>query len=419
MRRTSVLAWVAALLALLAVPGPFGPLGPPPAGAAPAAACARGAADRAHRWFEAAPPLPARGLGRQAQSGSTVQVRAAALDPADPRVVLATDGTRVQRSDDGGCTWREVWTLDVEDTVSEIAALDVAHVAGHSRVLLVVVTGPPHALGEAVRLRIVRSDDGRGGWTTAYEAAGVRTAAQHGPGALVRSGAGATAYAALPSPTGAYTWVATADGRTWEQRTPPGASDTPADLNGAAASPWDPAEVWQWHGAGPARLRVSRDGARTWRDVDPWPTFPTKPFWEVADVAWPRRNGPARIVVAGGSLRQFDDPADPAAVLAWSGDGGTSWGVSFPPRKVSFVEGPVTHTARGDAVLTGADGRVYLVPYRGRVPRREEWRPLAPLGRPPDPNWPVSFGLDAARTSAPGVVLVPDYTRLRLLAVPP
>lgn len=394
-----------------------GTLAGPSATAAP---CGRTAAARAGAWFDARPPLPDRYPGRDLVEGGIRVLRAAALDPVDPRVVVATDGTRVQRSDDGGCTWREVYDVGPGDAVTQIAALDVARVGGRSRVLLVLVTEPPRPVAGVARFEVVRSDDGVSGWTSVHTSFGLLTAQHHDPVALVRSGAGGTAYAVLPSLTGTYSYVRSPDGRTWQERTPPGDADASVGLTGIAVSPWNADEVWEWSMLSAARLRVSVDGAVTWRPVDPWPTYENDPYWLLADVAWPRRGGPARVVVAGGSTPSAVTPADPSAVLAWSGDGGATWGLSFPPKSVSLVNGPLASTLRGDVVLVGQDGTTFRVPHTGRVPKRAEWRRIAPLG-PAEPTVQYHLGFDADRTGgmSPGVVLVPGLQRLRLLTVAP
>lgn len=392
--------------------------------AATAAPCGRAAAERSGKWFAAQPPLPPRGLGRQVLHGTSAQVRAAGIDPADPRIVLATDGTRVQRSDDGGCTWREVWSLGPEDAVVEITSIDVARVAGRTRVLLTTVAEPYRPVANVVRVQVVRSDDGRGGWTTAYETVGTLNATQGYNFVKVRSGAGGAAYAVVPSPEGTVSYVRSADGRDWQARVP-AAGTAMYQLWGLAVSPWNPDELWEWGDAvsGGRTLRRSTDGARTWQRVDPWPAYEPDPVWRVVDVAWPRRGGPARVVVPGGSgTSQSAEGFDANPVLAWSGDGGATFGLAFPPRgmKLSMANGPVSHTPRGDVVLVAGAGTVLRVPYGRRVPRPEEWRRLASL---PVPHSLENdhFGYDAMRaggTAACGL-LVPTFTNLQLLTVAP
>lgn len=392
-----------------------------PAAPVSGTACGRAAAVRAGRWFVASPPRPERSVAHQALNGSAQRVSSAAVDPADPRVVLMSDGARVQRSDDGGCTWREVWALGADEPVSDITSLDVARVAGRSRVLLTVVTRPPfsEAWASPVRVQVVRSDDGRGGWATVYETFGTLTLLHPRGAVQVRSGAGGAAYVAVPTAAGTVGWAATADGRTWQARS---TGDTLAWLHGFAVSPWDPDEVYVWGSraeTGTPELRLSADGARTWRVLDPWPAADPDPTWTAADVAWPRRGAPARVVVPGGAAG-FEHGSSPT--LAWSGDGGATFGVALPPRGAGIVlaKAQVTHTPRGDAIVVAEGGEVYRVPNGPRVPRREDWRALARY--PADlKSHALQFGHDAARASAtaPCVVLLPEWTSLPLLTVPP
>lgn len=408
MGRTWVVAAMAAALVVPVAP-------------ASGAVCGRAAAVRAGRWFVASPPLPKRSPAHEAFNGTQQRVSSAAVDPTDPRVVVVSDGARVQRSDDGGCTWREVWALGADEPVSEVTSLDVARVGGRSRVLLTVVTRAPYleVVASPVRVQVVRSDDGRGGWTPVYETAGALTGL-HSPTAVqVRSGAGGAAYVTVPTPAGTVGWAASPDGRTWQVRS---TGDTLTWLHGFAVSPWDANEVYVWgrraEGTTP-ELRRSTDGARTWRVLDPWPAADPDPEWTAADVAWPRRGAPARVVVPGGAAG-FDGGSPPG--LAWSGDGGATFGVSLQPRGAGLVlaEAQVTHTPRGDAILVAEGGEVYRVPNGPRVPRREEWRALA--------RYPAKltshddqFGHDSARASAtaPCVVVLPDWTSVPLLTVPP
>src|SRR4051812_22159553 len=63
------------------------------------------------RWSVVSPPFATPSAARSTTRGDVRNLRAVGVDPADARVLVATDGAFVQRSDDGGCTWHEVWRL--------------------------------------------------------------------------------------------------------------------------------------------------------------------------------------------------------------------------------------------------------------------------------------------------------------------
>jgi hypothetical protein len=400
-----------------------------PAGAAP---CGLAAATRAGRWFAATPPEAPYSDAHATLFGTTHALRAIGVDPVDPRVVLATDGDHLHRSDDGGCSWHEVWRLPAtgaadapsRDT-AEITSVDVARVGGRSRVLLVVTaTGWGWGVG---RTYAVRSADGRTGWTVVGDPAafgGVYDRMQ-GPWApAAHSGAGGVAYAAVPSPLGTVAYVRTTDGgATWTVRGLPDAA-TPTSMTGFAVSPYDADDLWEWggaHGKTPGeltRLRHSTDGGATWRPVDPWAVFGSgRPDWYTLDVAWPRRGAPSRLLVLGGS-RVDAGPSPP--VLAWSGDGGQTFQQVVPPVRTSLLHAAVTHTSAGDAVVAVPTGEAYRITLRGRVPRAGDWRALAPFPVQSPTEWTL-LGHDLARASAGSrsVVAIRTWRSVLLLTAAP
>ena len=258
------------------------------AGAVPASAapCGRAAAVRSGFWFVATPPLPPHTGAHELWHGAGARLRTVAVDAADPRVVLVTDGVRVQRSDDGGCTWRQVYALTgapgvttPDGDVGEIRSMDVTRVGGRVRVLL-LVQSVGYDYPQPVRTVVVRSDDGYTGWAAVADPlfVGVHDYAR-GPWGPVVRGTAQVAYAAMPSPTGAVAYFRSTDGgRTWALRTSPTDRTAPVAIVGFAVNPWNPAELWEWGGrwsqAGDmlTALRRSTDGGATWSSVDPWPS---------------------------------------------------------------------------------------------------------------------------------------------------
>jgi hypothetical protein len=400
-----------------------------PASGAPA--CGRAAAAKAGRWYAATPPMAPYSDTHQKAFGATQSLHALGVDPADPRVVVVTDGDHVHRSDDGGCTWREVWRLPETAAadapgrdLAEITSVDVARVGGRSRVLLAVTaTGWGWATG---RTYAVRSDDGRTGWSVVGDPvafAGTFDPQQGAWPPVVHSGSGGVAYAAVPSRIGTVSYARSADGgRTWTAPLPdPGA---PTAMTGFAVSPYDAGELWEWggaHGRTPGeltRLRHSTDGGATWQQVDPWPAFgATRPYWYALDVAWPRAGAPARLVVLGGSSTQNGPPPP---VLAWSGDAGRTFQQVVPPIRTSLLQAAVTHTARGDVIVAAPTGETYRITSRGGPPRAGDWRALPGFPVQPPAEWTL-LGHDLARASAssPSVVAVRTWRRVVLLTVAP
>ncbi|HVF06529.1 MAG TPA: hypothetical protein VNA20_16940 [Frankiaceae bacterium] len=394
-----------------------------------AAPCGRGAAARPGTWYVSTPPPATRTPVRQALTGPYSALRAVAVDPADPRVVFVTDGGQVARSDDAGCSWRTVYTLPgapasgPDGDTGEIRSIDVARVAGRTRVLL-ALDGAGNDTPYVARPVLVRSADGVTGWTPVTEAgfaAGVYDAERGRWAPVVRS-SGGTAYAALPGPAGAVAYFRSTDGgATWALRSSPADPAAPVRLTGFAVNPWNADELWEWGGRwsrGRERttgLRRSTDGGATWTWLDPWPSYERKPSWQSADVAWPRRGGPARVLVFGEA--DDGDVEIDAPVLAWSGDGGKSFNAALPPTRTVLFEAAVTHLANGDAVVVAPDRTAFRIAHRGRPPLRADWRTLP---KPPESAAFATAGYDAARASGalPALVAVPGARTVQLMAVP-
>ena len=134
-----------AAAAALAVAGPLGllaALGAPPT---PTRCADASAVTRAGDWEAVRGPSFTVRPGGRGQA-----ITAFAVHPTEPRTRYATNGTSVERSDDGGCTWREVYALpDVpseEDTLAASTAEVLELVAptdprGADRLLLLVRDG--------------------------------------------------------------------------------------------------------------------------------------------------------------------------------------------------------------------------------------------------------------------------------------
>jgi hypothetical protein len=393
--------------------------------------CGRAAAVRSGRWYVSSPALLAHSATHQTLHGDVRHLRAAALDPVDPRTAVITDGERVLRSDDGGCSWRQVWALPAgpaldgpDRDTGEITSVDVAHVAGRSRVLLAVM-GNGWGATYGARSYLVRSDDGRTGWTLVGDAATLTGPYDHQDGSWppVVHSRGDVAYAAVSGPLGTVAYVRSTDGgHTWAARSDPTDLGAPTAMTGFAVSPWTPDELFEWGGtrskAGDPLpgLRRSTDGGRTWRAVDPWSAFGGwKVSWSTADVAWPRRGAPARLFVVGGTATSSGGNP-PLAV--WSGDAGATFRQVIPGTRLPLVHAAVTHLPSGDAVVVAENGESFAVRCALGPPSGGDWRPLPRTPKPPGPSWAVlGPDLASAAGTSPVVVAVPTASSLQLLTV--
>lgn len=414
-RRPWGLACLSLLAALAAVP-------------ADAAPCARARADRTRTWYVSTPATPANSAVHDALHVGGGAIRALAVDPVNPRVVFAAAGAFLVRSNDGGCTWTQVYRLPAAPSVTvpdadtgAIVGIDASRgPGGRTRVLLVAQTDAQFGPG---RIVVVRSEDGYRDWTVAAELPATVTAKAATWMPVLRS-AGGVAYAVVPGPTGPAYHRSTDGGKAWALRTALPDPKAPGRVRGFAVSPWQPDELWEWgddtavDGTDLTGLRRSTDGGASWTAVDPWPAYAPgdKPTWQTADVAWPRKGGPARVLVLGG---KNDGSGEDTPVASWSGDGGRAFSLALPPTHTTpLKDATVTHFANGDAVVVAANRMVYRLAYRGRAPRRTDWTFLAKVPEPGS-TWPLGNNDPTqAGGSRPGVVVVRANVRVQFLAVP-
>lgn len=394
--------------------------------AAPAeAACGRAKAERAGTWFTSKPPLKPRPVARQALVGNDAVVRAIAVDPGNRLGLFVTDGEHLLRSNDGGCSWQQVYALPdtpglttPDGAAGDIVSMDVARVGGKTRVLL-AVRGTMSQLPVHLRTVVVRSEDGYTGWTPVVDP--VTFASGNAPWQPVIRSAGPIAYVAFPSLNGEATYARSADGgKTWTVRTPADDEPVPKSVSGFAVNPARPDELWDWNtlpygsDARETGLRRSTDGGRSWVALDPWPAYAAehKPGFSSAEVAWPRRGGPARVMVLGEA--ESKDSHNPVA--GWSGDGGRTFQQVVPPlRTIPLVDAAASHFPNGDVVLMNRYKQGFRIPHRGRPPTRAEWQWLPKLSG--DIGTAHIKDSVQAAGSRPGVVAVAGLLHVHLLMV--
>jgi hypothetical protein len=193
---------------------------------------------------------------RERDGGAAQGLVAYAVDPFDPRAVYASNGTSLMRSDDGGCRWREVWSL--EPAPSQAMPLSAAT----ARVVAIAVPEDrrEHAtvyavLTEGDRARVVRSPSGEPG-TFVLADSGLPPAGA--PGLFRVSGANPDF---LYLTAGNALYASEDAGATWTSRTPVTEVGTATPIDALALDPKGPNNLYA---VVSGALRHSRDGGRTW-----------------------------------------------------------------------------------------------------------------------------------------------------------
>lgn len=334
----------------------------------------------------------------RAPGGSVVHATVASR----PTTSYVSDGVRIARTTDGGCTWREVWRVPAarsaeqpyDAATAQVVALAVPPAPkAAARVLAVVqdgVDGSETSTGATLegRLHVVRSEDGGATWTSGDSglvttSRNVRReqidAAGSGRCGDVR---GCVLRIAPSDPDVVYLATETtpllpgrlhrsADGgRTWVPRASlvqPSGAGVPGGLGSLAVDPVAPDVLWA---EVDGRLAQSRDGGTTWRAVHVASVY--------GDLLTLQSSSgrPTRV------LHLLQDPQGrPWAVAARalrSDDGGAG----FRPANVSGLHGQRTDSiASGprpdDLVALTASGRGTLL---GFSPRSGRWVDLDPQG---------------------------------------
>ena len=218
-----------------------------------------------------------------------------AVDPRDPLRQFATNGRVIERTLDGGCTWKEVHFvpapnpgLIVNDTglSDSIVQLGVSE-QGSSPGRVWALAAPLEDTAAPVRVAV--SDDGGDTWEE--RSSGLPALHTRTDTPFVSTGVGvnhpAAVLALAPSnPDFAYiglsstvdgdgpVYATTDGGRTWERRGPLDSYvATQGQITEIAVDPGDPLSLWMLGFRGSTLLR-SPDGGRTWSPVDLGPSGP-------------------------------------------------------------------------------------------------------------------------------------------------
>jgi photosystem II stability/assembly factor-like uncharacterized protein len=269
--------------------------------------------------------------------------------------VLASDGAKVMRSEDGGCTWEpsfDVTTIDTGDTHVLPRVSTLVFPDGGATALMVLEGVAGKAGG-----RVLRSTDGGANW----QAAGAGLPALGAVRDLAAAPSDANAlYAALahddnlgesdPAGVSGALYASTDGGRSWEARS------QGDQLDRVAVDPADPARLW----AVRANHTVERssDGGRTWAQVRMPVADPDPVALKWRDLAIARNPGkPATIVVVASPTATSDVSAIVASV-----DDGKSFHV-LP----SDGLGPVTGVTFGNSanqvlIVSGSSSTAFRGP---------------------------------------------------------
>lgn len=197
---------------------------------------------------------------RSRDGGAAGDLTAYTVDPYDPKVVYVTNGTTVMRSDDGGCRWREVWSLETSPSDAmpmTAASARIVSLASpedrreHTTVYAIVA----EAGDNGGRAHVVRSPSGEPD-TFVLRDSGLPPAGA--PGIFRVSGANPDF---LYLTAGNLLYASEDAGVSWSLRTAATDVATAPQLTALALDPKGPNNLYAvWSGT----LHHSRDGARTW-----------------------------------------------------------------------------------------------------------------------------------------------------------
>jgi hypothetical protein len=257
-----------------------------------------------------------------------------AVGARDPSLLLATNGSVVQRSTDGGCSWTETFraAAALPGATIEIRSIELPE-AAQSPVLLLAA----ERAGGVTRPRIFRSTNEGASFTTSETG-------------VLPAGTPETLRVAPGAPNISYLGVSHGDdlldqiyasedgGRTWTLRSEPTEVAKQQKISGFEVDPKAPTELWA---SGPAGAYHSTDGGRTFALVD--------------DLAG-QRTGPVDVGGSAGPSRvSFFRPLGQDMFVSL--DGGRNWlSLTAPPGVES-----AGHGSEQMEILVGTEGgHVYL-----------------------------------------------------------
>lgn len=353
-----------AVVAVAAVIGPPAVLATADDGPTLTRCAQEGAVTRIGSWESVrAPAFTVRPGGRGAA------VSTFAVHPSSPATRYATNGTSVERTDDGGCTWREVYVLPAVPSEEDTLAVATAQISelvvpldprGDDRLVLVVRdgNGGPRVLVSEDGGRVEPFRDRSAGLPATgapndllvaatnpdFLFLAVEAMASDGPAGGAGLPVPLPELPALPVP-GTGSGVSTSPGAlfasvdgglTWEARvdlTDLGGSTSGIDL--LAGHPTSPNRLWA---VADGLLRASTDGGRTFAGAAPSLDEQERRGWDVTALVADAAEGSVAVVGFSASSAQDGGP-----VVLSSVDGGATFDETAAPGVVDaaapFVPG--------------------------------------------------------------------------------
>lgn len=287
---------------------------------------------------------------RARAGGAGADLVAYAVDPYEPRLLYATNGTTLMSSADGGCRWREAWSL--EPAPSE--AMPVSAASGRVMAVAVPEDRREHrtvflVLDDGGRARVVKSASGEPGTFVLADSGLPPTGT---PGLFRVAGANPDF---LYLTIGTLLYASEDGGGSWALRTSPAEVAAGQALTALTLDPKGPNNLYAVRAG---VLVHSRDGGRTWTAPAP----------------------PAAMQSAAGEITAVDvfhAEAQAPHVTAWSAPGGSKPatvlrsaddGVTWTAEKGTGLQGSVESAAHGSAAdilvvstrpANGGDAEVY------------------------------------------------------------
>ena len=295
------------------------------------------------------------------------------VDPVAPSTIYVTNGSAVQRTIDGGCTWEQRFALEqlpnldvpISSANSHIVQIEIPESRfAHNTIFLLVEEN----VGPLVRPHVVVSRDGGSTWK-AFDG-GLPPATGNVLGIHVAPDSPNFIYLHTQLPTGGDEVHASTDGGVrWDRRS--GLTDG-LPVFDLAIDPLDSEELWFWGGGG---LYRSVNGGRSRSVIDRLaPPVPLVDVFHTPGAA-------SRILGYEGETSSFQV----------SQDGGRTWTPLFGP----LIGNPlsITHAnnSTGDVVFSLHQGVYQLLPGG-------TWANISPAGAEKD-----IFDLTSDRTAAPAI----------------